>query len=435
MTREALTLPVLSDTMETGQLSEWLKKPGDPVKKGEAVAEVESDKAIMEVEAFKDGFLQGPLAETGRDIPVGEVIAYIADTPDTSVEAPKTEQAAPQATQKLQAASQQKEHSQPEEKPLIEPKTAEPKTAEPKTAEPNPVEPKPNEATHSTITEEAEEAEVNIPSPKAEHTASDGLQKGIKMSPYARGLARELGVDPNTVPAAPDGIIRSPQVIAAAMQGKPADLNYGPQWHYKLFTPTHRAIADNMIATTTTPTFRVSARLPMDKLLQTASKNTISLTLLLAKALALSVKHYPQFNAAYTPLALAQRKQVDVGIAVDVPGSLLTPVLRDVVNQPITDLSNDWKALKNKIKARRISASDYKGATIYLSNLGMFKVVTQFEAIVPPGAAAILAVGAIQDDQAIFTLSCDHRVVYGADAARFLEYFSTLLEAPENWFG
>ncbi len=408
MPREALTLPVLSDTMQTGQLSEWLKQPGDPVKKGEAVAEVESDKAIMEVEAFKDGFLDGPLAATGQDIPVGEVIAYIADSPAPSSSAHNID---PPSTSSPETST-----------PVIQTKDKPKNSVLTKDKPETPVQPE-----QSPVSTAIPSTTVNHTDPSKKHL------KGLKISPYARGLAQELDLDPSTIRPAADGTIRSPQVIAAALQAKPVELDYGPQWHYKLFTPTHRAIADNMTATLGTPTFRVSARLPMDKLLHTANEQHLSLTLLLARALALSVKKYPQFNAAYTPMALAQRKQVDVGIAMDIPGSLLTPVLRNVVKQSISSLSNDWNTLKAKIKARRISASDYKGATIYLSNLGMFQVVTQFEAIVPPGAAAILAVGAIQEEHAVFTLSCDHRVVYGADAARFLEYFSQLLEKPDSW--
>ena len=386
MSREALKLPVLSDTMETGQLSEWLKQPGDPVKKGEAVAEVESDKAIMEVEAFKDGFLTGPLAPTGVDIPIGETIAYIADS-KSSEEQP--------VEQTVTEPEQKKKQIEPEIKLEAKPVT-----------------------------------KASTPGSTSQATAHP---LSLKISPYARGLAQELNIDPATISPDTDGIIHSPQVLAAALQGSQPNLDDGPEWHYKLFTPMHRAIADNMTATLGIPTFRVSARIAMTKLIETAEKQKTSLTLLLSKALAMTVQKYPQFNAAYTPYGLAQRKQVDVGIAVDRPGSLLTPVIRDAAVQSIAELNKQWDSLKAKIKARRIKPTDYKGATIYLSNLGVFKRVTQFEAIVPPGSAAILAVGAEQDGYAAFTLSCDHRVVYGADAARFLEYFAELLELPEHW--
>ena len=386
MSREALKLPVLSDTMETGQLSEWLKQPGDPVKKGEAVAEVESDKAIMEVEAFKDGFLAGPLAPTGVDIPIGETIAYIADSKSSE--------------------------EQPVEQTIAEP------------------EQKKQQIELEVKSEAIPDAKLSTPGNTLE--ASDH-PLSLKISPYARGLAQELNIDPASIKPDADGIIHSPQVLAAALQGSQPNLDDGPEWHYKLFTPMHRAIADNMTATLGIPTFRVSARIAMTKLIETAEKQKTSLTLLLSKALAMTVQKYPQFNAAYTPYGLAQRKQVDVGIAVDRPGSLLTPVIRDAAVQSIAELNKQWDSLKAKIKARRIKPADYKGATIYLSNLGVFKRVTQFEAIVPPGSAAILAVGAEQDGYAAFTLSCDHRVVYGADAARFLEYFAELLELPEHW--
>ncbi len=404
MSREALKLPVLSDTMETGQLSEWLKQPGDPVKKGEAVAEVESDKAIMEVEAFKDGFLAGPLAPTGVDIPIGETIAYIADS-KSSEEQP--------AEQTVTEPEQKKQQIEPEIKSEAIP-----------------------DAKLSTPGDTLEAPDYSLSHGERVRVRGSGSQpskQNIKISPYARGLAQELNIDPATISPDTDGIIHSPQVLAAALQGSQPNLDDGPEWHYKLFTPMHRAIADNMTATLGIPTFRVSARIAMTKLIETAEKQKVSLTLLLSKALAMTVQKYPQFNAAYTPYGLAQRKQVDVGIAVDRPGSLLTPVIRDAAVQSITELNKQWDSLKAKIKARRIKPADYKGATIYLSNLGVFKRVTQFEAIVPPGSAAILAVGAEQDGYAVFTLSCDHRVVYGADAARFLGYFADLVELPEHW--
>ncbi len=408
MSREALKLPVLSDTMETGQLSEWLKQPGDPVKKGEAVAEVESDKAIMEVEAFKDGFLAGPLAPTGVDIPIGETIAYIADS-KTSEEQP--------AEQTVTEPEQKKQQIELETKP----------EANPDTKDPTP------ETTPGSTPQTQDHPLSHRERVRVRGSGSQANKQNIKISPYARGLAQELNIDPATISPDTDGIIHSPQVLAAALQGSQPNLDDGPEWHYKLFTPMHRAIADNMTATLGIPTFRVSARIAMTKLIETAEKQKVSLTLLLSKALAMTVQKYPQFNAAYTPYGLAQRKQVDVGIAVDRPGSLLTPVIRDTAVQSITELNKQWDSLKAKIKARRIKPADYKGATIYLSNLGVFKRVIQFEAIVPPGSSAILAVGAEQDGYAAFTLSCDHRVVYGADAARFLEYFADLVELPEHW--
>jgi len=126
------------------------------------------------------------------------------------------------------------------------------------------------------------------------------------------------------------------------------------------------------------------------------------------------------------------RERVDVGIAVDVPEGLVTPVLRDVSGRSLEELAGEWKELREKVASRRLEQRDYTGATFYLSNLGTFSRVARFDAIVPLGSAAILALGAEQEGFAEFTLSCDHRVVYGADAARFLETLAGYLEKPEK---
>ena len=401
--QEPITLPTLSDTMETGRLIQWLKQPGDAVKKGDVLAEVETDKAVMEVEAFHDGYLTGPLAETGSDIPVGQVIGYLSDAP---------------------------QQGQEEQVGTVEKTRAVPKVKEGST------EPKVQSASlpiAQTVVEKKAPAPATSPMPVAQALASTLVGgQGIQASPYARGLARELGVELSQIDAAADGVIHAPQVLAAALAGPVPNLEAGPAYRYKLFTPMHRAVANNMIATLNTPTFRVSARLPLAPLKAMAHEQQQSVTLLLARASALCVQAHPNFNAVYTPRALVVRKQVDVGIAVDVPGGLLTPVLRDAAQRPLDELSEDWRILRDKIKRNRLAPNDYQGASFYLSNLGVFEQVTHFDAIVPLGAAAILSLGAEQDGKAEFTLSCDHRVVFGAEAARFLETLSGYLSNPES---
>ena len=201
----------------------------------------------------------------------------------------------------------------------------------------------------------------------------------------------------------------------------------------------HRAIVENMNATLHTPTFQLSAELPFAPLQKVAKTRKLSLTLLLARAAALSITEHPKFNMVYTQSRLAVRERIDVGIAVDVPGGLVTPVIRDVAESSLAKLSKDWQSLKAKAQQQRLVASDYQGATFYISNLGMFPTVRSFDAIVPLGAAAILAIGAVDTSdpgsggKAIFTLNCDHRVVYGADAARFMETLEKRLSDPGKW--
>jgi pyruvate dehydrogenase E2 component (dihydrolipoamide acetyltransferase) len=186
-----------------------------------------------------------------------------------------------------------------------------------------------------------------------------------------------------------------------------------------------------MINSLTIPSFRVTARLALAPLLAVAKDTRLSLTLLLARACALTIKAHPLFSAVYTPDGLALRERVDVAIAVDTPEGLIAPVIRDVAQRPLTDLATDWRNLREKALSRRLSAQDYQGATFYLSNLGTFSVVYSFDAVLPQGAAAILCVAAADGDRTSFTLGCDHRVLAGADAARFLQTLAEFLAKPK----
>ncbi len=394
-----ITLPVLSDTMNTGRLARWLKLPGDKIQKGDIIAEMESDKAIMEVEAFHSGYLAGPLAPVDTDIPVGQVIGYICDepVPNNIVEASKK---MPDTSTTLAS----------EKQPTKAAKTI-PQTTEQQTVEITPSAPYSNNSMPQ-----------NIPLVPGKRIAS----------PHARALALKLGIDLSHVPPGEDGRILAEDVLAVIHRSPTLNLEAGPPYHLEKLTLMQQAVANNMIATITTPTFRTTAQFSLATLKKIAKQKQYSLTLLLASACAKTIKTLPQFNAVYSPEGMAHRERVDVGIAVDVPGGLLTPVLRDAAERPIDELAEDWRILKDKIKRQRLTQQDYEGATFYLSNLGVFPVVHSFDALVPLGAAAILAIGAEQNGQCLFTLSCDHRVVSGAESARFLTILQEHLQQPET---
>ncbi len=399
MKREPIKMPVLSDTMETGHLVSWKKQPGDAVKKGDIIAEIESDKAVMDLEAFDDGYLAGPLARPDSDIPVGAVIGYLVDDREAALATQSdTAEKSPETTPQPETTAQ------PPAKPAAQVAPSAPTESRPKKPA---MQPQSENAAAGDATRPENPAATNEPRQKA--------------SPYARGLARELGIDLASVKPGADGVITSRHVLAAALAGPQPNLDAGPPYRYKLLTSMHRAVAENMAATVQTPTFRVNAQLPVATLQQHAHEQEMSFTLLLARELALTVVEHPEFNMVWTPRGLAVRDRVDVGIAVDIPGGLVTPVIRDAANRAIEELAEDWRILRDKTRRQRLAPSDYEGATIYLSNMGMFAAVRSFDAIVPLGAAAILAVGASLDGKALMTLGCDHRVVYGADAARFME--------------
>ena len=189
-----------------------------------------------------------------------------------------------------------------------------------------------------------------------------------------------------------------------------------------------------MIASAAAPSFHVTARLPLQALMESAKTHGHALSVLLARACALTVKANPLFNAAYTSKGLAHRDRIDIGVALDSGEGLITPVLRDAAGRSLADLNDAWAKLREQATTRRLAPADYSGATFYISNLGVHSIVREFDSIVPIGACAILSIAASGPDGASFTLTCDHRVVFGADAARFLETIEEYLKDPEKLF-
>lgn len=369
-----ITMPALSDTMSNGRLVKWTKKPGEPIKKGDVIAEVETDKAVMEVEAFDDGYLSGPLVPEGTETPVGEVIGYIAD---------KREDVAGGTSAG----------------------TTRPATPAPKLA---------GDGKASTASAAQSPASVSA-------VLAASMATPRPSSAAGRAHHRSEAQPTSAAPTAP-----------APAKTPASPLDAGPPYRIERASSLREAVARNMMASAATPTFRVTALLPLEPLAAAAKAHQQSLTLLLARACARTIAAHPLFNAAYSPQGLARRERVDIGIAVDNGEGLITPVLRDAAGRSLAVLAQDWSALREKVKTRRLVPADYSGATFYLSDLGVFSVVEAFDSIIPAGASAILSVAASRPQGASCTLACDHRVVFGADAARFLQTLETQLKDPEK---
>jgi len=374
---QPIAMPALSDTMSNGRLVKWIKKPGDAVHKGDVIAEVETDKAVMEVEAFQDGYLSGPLIEEGTEAPVGQIIGYISDSPN------KVQTAEPLAAP---SAPHGADGGNSSDKPAI---------AAPMSAV----------LAASTIASRQPLAR--------RHFASAGP---------VRTNAPISSAEP-TAEATPHTSASKPTLVA---------IEAGPAYRLERASSLREAVARTMIASAATPTFRVSAQLLLDPLLRAANERQQSFTLLLARACARAIVAHPLFNAAYTPEGLARRERVDIGVAVDDGYGLITPVLRDAARKSMTELSRDWAVLHDKVKKRRLAPAEYSGATFYLSNLGASAVVYTFDSIVPIGAAAILSVARARLEGTLCTLACDHRVVFGLDAARFLETLAQQIKEPSK---
>lgn len=369
---QPITMPALSDTMSNGRLVKWRRKLGEPVKKGDVIAEIETDKAVMEVEAFEDGYLSGPLAAEGTEAPVGQVIGYI--------------------TEKRENVSGS--------------------TPRPTGAAVRPAAPSVSKPT----------GEATLPTTSAEFPVSAVLAASMAM-PQPSGGAGRMRHRSDT---------QSPFAASALARTSLSPLDAGPPYRIERASSLREAVARNMIASATTPTFRVTALLPLEPLAAAAKAHQQSLSLLLARACARTIAAHPLFNAAYTPEGLARRERVDIGIAIDGGDGLITPVLRDAVGRSLAALAQDWSSLREKVKTRRLTPADYSGATFYLSDLGVFSVVEAFDSIVPAGASAILSVAASRQHGASCTLACDHRVVFGTDAARFLEKLREQMSDPDK---
>jgi dihydrolipoamide dehydrogenase len=386
----AIKMPQLSDTMHEGVLVSWEKELGDKVERGDVVAQVETDKAIMDVEVFREGYLSGPMAEVDSTIPVGEAIAYLVAEADTVVDTKKAVRAAAPA-----AAAAQPIKSEPHG------------TAKPKT---------------------------RIPAMPPGATPAPRPRSG-KATPYARQLAGAHGIDLNSITGTgPAGIIVAADVLNAEVQTATRRLYQVPGVGRPM-TAMEKAVAHNMEYSLSMPLFRVTINIDPTALKNASKAKGFSLTVTLAKAAALAIQKHPSINAVYQHEdRILEREQVDIGLAVETEGmGLVVPVLRDVVNRDLSDLAASWKDLVDRARARRLKPEEYSNPTFTISNMGMMGI-SHFDAIPSPGTSAIFAISTLGPEGMPVTVTADHRIVNGADAAKFLNSFKELVESPQ-WLG
>ena len=409
-------MPALSSTMTEGKIVSWAKSPGDKVQKGETVLVVESDKADMDVESFHDGYLATILVPEGEQAPVGSAIGLLAET-EAEIETAK--QQANQKTAQTSAA-----------------------TTETKT-----------EAVTPTTT-----PEPATPSPQPEMTTPKRENGRVVASPRARKLAKEHNIDLSTLQGSgPHGRIVASDVEAATGKASPtptpqAQPQPQPQpvpsyakGEVSPFTTLQSAVVRNMTATVQVPTFHVGYTITtdeLDKLYQQIKSKGVTMTALLAKAVATNLKNHPIVNASYTDQGIQYHSAINIAIAVAMEdGGLITPVLRNAGEQDIYTLSRNWKDLVKRSRSKQLQPEEYSTGTFTLSNLGMFGV-DRFDAILPPGQGGILAIGASRPQvvatedgmfgvrrQMAVNITCDHRIIYGAHAAAFLQDLAQLIES------
>ena len=414
-----VVMPKLSEAMESGKIIKWLKKEGDRVQAGDILAEVETDKADVEMEAFGGGVLRKILAQAGEKTPVGALIGVIAE-PSDDISALLAGAPAPAAAPAAAPG--------PPAAPVVAPIGAAPSPAVRTVTRPEPA-----------------------PAVPAGVTAGR-----VKASPLAKKIAAQSGVDLRLLQGTGPGgrIIRRDVEQAstrgvAAMPATTALAVAGPEYEDRPLSPIRGTIAKRMpLSKAPVPHFYVTSEVAMDRawelreeLNALEDQPKISINDFVVRAAALTLMKHPEINASFQGDAVRVWRRAHIGIAVALEDGLITPVLRDCQAKSLAQIAVEARALAERTRARKLRATELSGATFSISNLGMFDVA-EFSAIINPPEGAILAVGSVRrvpvvEDAGLgvgrrmmLTLSCDHRVMDGAMGARFLQDLKRLLEAP-----
>ncbi|WP_174555196.1 dihydrolipoamide acetyltransferase family protein [Nocardia anaemiae] len=404
-------MPRLSDTMEEGVVVAWLKQVGDKISRGDILAEIETDKALMELEAYEDGVLEQILFEPGSRVPIGNTIALIGDGTGSATAVPN-----PAAESVADTAS---DHVAPSSGPG---------------APSDPIE-------------------------AAENVSSDTVTRK-KSSPLARKIARELDVDLATVTGTgPGGRITRQDVESAyrtieSTPAAPPVASTSPAGDYdeiplstiqqvsaKRLTESKQQAPHIYLTSAIDVTDLLAFRAEINRTLEQAGKTKVSVNDLLVKAVATTLRTDPAVNVSVADDKLLRHRGIHLGIAVATPAGLLVPVIRDADRKSISEIASETRDKAERARDRKLRADEMSGGTFTISNLGMFGI-EQFTAVINPPESAILAVGAAKDELRLdnsqvvtrsilrVTLSADHRAIDGATAARFLQQLTELLEHP-----
>jgi pyruvate dehydrogenase E2 component (dihydrolipoamide acetyltransferase) len=452
-----IVMPRLSDSMEEGTILRWLKSDGDQVARGEEIAEIETDKATMTYESDAAGVLE-IVAQEGATLPIGEVIARLlgeGEAPGANGASAAAEP--PEPAQELPAESGHGQQGGPRVVADAEPADAAP--------------PPPNDGARGGAPRETLAPSGAAPPAPA---GADGGR--IKVSPVARRVARDRGVDLRGVTGTGPGgrIVRAdveaatPGEAPAAEAPAPASPSTAPSAPAPVSgTVTERGTNRGDITTTepsraqqviarrmaesraTIPSFEVTTEVDMTEAVKLRAQFKAiagnapppSYNDMVVKACALALREHPRVNGAYKDGAFEQYGRINIGIAVAAPESLVVPVVFDADEKSLGEIGRDTRALAAKVRENTITPPEVSGGTFTVSNLGMYGVA-HFTAVINPGQAAILAVGELAErpvarDGAVvaghvmaMTLASDHRILYGADAALFLRRVRELLEQP-----
>jgi pyruvate dehydrogenase E2 component (dihydrolipoamide acetyltransferase) len=433
-----ITMPKLSDTMEEGTILRWQVKEGDRISRGDVIAEVETDKAAMEMEAFEDGTVGELRVAEGETVAVGTVIAVLNGAgeeqprPEKSETAEKKEAAA--ETEEITAPAEER---QPQAAPLEEGAAA-------------------KKAPAAEAKKGAEKAEqIDTPPPPAQRTSAGLSIDQIVASPAARNLAKEKGLALNRVRGTgPGGRIVTADVERASARGKaagapsekpaqPATAAAGEKSRPERSVKIRRLVARKMVESwQSIPHFFVTVAVDMTDVIRIRKDLGASINDFIISAAARCLLDHPWVNSHWVEGEAAQQERVHIAIAVATARGLYNPVLRDCGRLSLKEIGRRTAELVEKAHAGRLNAEELEGGTFTISNMGMLGVES-FSAIITPPQAAVLAVGTVKGEAVVgekgdpgiaptvrLTLSADHRILDGADAAEFLTAMKSYLEAP-----
>ena len=431
----AVLLPALSPTMKEGKITRWLKKEGDKVSSGTAIAECETDKSNLEIEAYEDGVLVKILVKEGELAPVGGPIAFIG-APGEQIDEAQIKAATPVAEAAPAAV--------PGPKPVAPPPVKAAPPPPPAAAKPEPP------------------ASPTVKTPDA--TSATGVR--LRASPLAKRMASDAGVDLKRITGSgPQGRIVKRDVEEAMAQPQPAAeataaqtgapgraaasvyASPGAPPQALPITQMRKVIAQRLTEVKPgVPHFYLNINIEMDEALKLReqAKNMglkVSVNDIVVKATAAAVRRFPRINQVWDGDKILQLNTVDVGVAVAIEDGLITPVVRDADRKGISEISSEVRDMAERAKKKALKPDEYTGGSITVSNLGMFGI-DSFIAIINPPQSAILAVGVVtptpvvRDGQVVVrqmmtvTLSGDHRVIDGAVGAQYLKVLKDMLEVP-----
>ncbi len=420
---EIIRMPKMSDTMEEGVIASWLKKVGDEIKSGDILAEVETDKATMELESYDDGTLLHIGIKDGESVPVNGIIAIIGEKDEDISEI-------------LNEASSDSSNKEEEKEPLVE-ENIDKKDEAVK-----------DEEINKGISDSVKEVE------NTENISSNGRTKA---SPLAKKIALEKGINLKNIQGSGEG----GRIIKKDLESIPSEDAKIPSQKIDLpkiiAEESYDEIAVSQMRKTiskrlseskfTAPHFYLTMEINMDnciegrKRINETSQVKISFNDIILKACASALRKHPMVNSSLIENKIRKNHHIHIGVAVAVDEGLLVPVIRFADNKTLTHISLEVKELAGKAKEKKLQPSDWEGNTFTISNLGMFGI-EEFTAIINPNDSCILAVGGIKNAPIVkngeivpgnimkVTMSCDHRLVDGATGAKFLKTLKELLEDP-----